>query len=1077
MAWKTPGVYFTEIDNTDYQNPTSTVATTVAIIGFAKKGPIGVPTEITSYNTYKNIFGSPIDGQFAGLAVKNVLSSGGTVLFTRIADASLASKSNVILKNGVEATDGKLVINRSIDITKDNTSEFEYSTVYAGTITSPQGVSKTLVLRTPKEGKLKTSYMLNQFNESLKPTYGYTEYKLKKEITTSSVRSFKLQYSGTDKETGAQINNQEVGPFFVSVIGKDKGTGSPVNTVNNLKSIFSKSILRTNAYQKLYIFGNGKNGLESFENGKLGYRLPTEANLQLKFNLDIRNYKGVISSNYIAITCTPSSDDSDSGYYVTLETLANELNNALSNYGIYVKLCYNVERDDEGHDRPYLLFVALDTSLDTGIEEFDIYPDYDKDHNLKKDSMFVQVLADGFDYNEERDIDTYQHYEPGFIGFKNYAYVDVDGSGFGKLKYVVENKEEGQEGSFVPEESDEDLTSFKGLFCAKLQCVPSMEHDKNYVNIEYKETTNSILFKVNNNMEVKNSKIEVLPTNFENYLLFNNTIDIMNSTSENSAEVLKLKNDNNISISDSKGYLVSFVGEEGLDEYNYKVAVIDGKITFFEPGNLIPGSLDGTSPYKNYENISGLIGKVISEDEFEERMVAGSKCVVEKIGSNEIDSSKQDMVIFTAREYGEGTSNIGVRVYTSTSPIDGIKTRYISTIVDGVVKETWEDISCDPAKPNFFVNLINEEPENDGSNYIKVSAVKNDTTTAEILLNDTSYYTGDTELPVYIGRPVNSKSINRNVVAATEDSYTEYDYSVGNNGIPEDSTDLFLDAMNTMESGLSNKDLYAWHILITPDNISEEVQDSAIALCEYMEDAIYIADPPQGLSRDKVVKWHNGKFARSSALTSNYACTYWPWCKVYDTTSGKYVWAMPSIVMAAQFCLTDKDHSPWYAPAGEMCGTLNSVSDIEEYPNKNDRDQMYLDQNRVNPILRYKNGNIVVFGEKTTQRKNSTLTKIHTRRMLISLKHQLRNALKGYIFLPTMTNNISKIRATVTAIMESVKVGGGITSYKVICDGTNNTTETLQQDILNVAISCVPTGCIEQVEISFTLNKSEESIS
>ena len=57
--------------------------------------------------------------------------------------------------------------------------------------------------------------------------------------------------------------------------------------------------------------------------------------------------------------------------------------------------------------------------------------------------------------------------------------------------------------------------------------------------------------------------------------------------------------------------------------------------------------------------------------------------------------------------------------------------------------------------------------------------------------------------------------------------------------------------------------------------------------------------------------------------------------------------------------------------------------------------------------------------------------------------------------------------------MEQYKAGGGVASYTVICDGTNNTTETLQQDILNIAIACVPVGCIEQVEISFTLNKSE----
>ena len=120
-----------------------------------------------------------------------------------------------------------------------------------------------------------------------------------------------------------------------------------------------------------------------------------------------------------------------------------------------------------------------------------------------------------------------------------------------------------------------------------------------------------------------------------------------------------------------------------------------------------------------------------------------------------------------------------------------------------------------------------------------------------------------------------------------------------------------------------------------------------------------------------------------------------------------------------------------------------------------------------------KNGNILAYGEKTLKRKNSTLTKIHTRRMLISLKHELRNSIKGFIFMPTMTENITKIRGIATSIMERAKTGGGVSSYTVICDETNNTIETLQQDILNLAVVCTPNGCIEQVEISFTLNKSE----
>jgi predicted TIM-barrel enzyme len=92
--------------------------------------------------------------------------------------------------------------------------------------------------------------------------------------------------------------------------------------------------------------------------------------------------------------------------------------------------------------------------------------------------------------------------------------------------------------------------------------------------------------------------------------------------------------------------------------------------------------------------------------------------------------------------------------------------------------------------------------------------------------------------------------------------------------------------------------------------------------------------------------------------------------------------------------------------------------------------------------------------------------------MLIAMKKDLGSVIKGYVFQPTMAENITKIKSNCITVMEKYKTGGGITTYSVNTD--MNTTETLQQDILYVAISCVPVGCIEQVEITFTLNRSVE---
>lgn len=1151
MAWKTPGVYFTEIDNTDYTNPAASVSTTVAIIGFAKKGPIGVPIEIKTYNDYKSIFGTPIAGQYAGLAVRSVLSAGGIVLYTRIADETIASKSNVIVKNGTEAVDGAIIINKASDIAV-GTDGYELGKTYAGKIATSEGLEKTLIVRTPAEGKLKVSSLAKQFKDSLNANFGREEFSVPKKIPYTSVRNFNIAIYN---EGSSDEDKEPFGPYFVNVKGADLSTGKVSNLVSNIKAAIEAG---PSAYQKIYIFGNREGALLNDGDMSTAKFLTEESKLdfQLKYKIKSVNAQKEPTelTKRISVNSVELVENDETHKYIYISDIVNALNDTFEKESICVRWCYNdsglTDQDTDG-TYGYLLFASFG-----GDKEIDIRPSF-KVNNTTSNSLFVPArMYDGTEEVEEFKYvsDTYvsgtsENPNPDYFEYNEYVKLNKEETGFSfdNISYVrkdnafehelnidsskiFEDKDAFDEATasnpeaFINDEvvsvsnvlynvkittvgEDDDahkefaleaytpitdsqvVNGLNGLFVRKKQCVKNT--GKTNIDVEYLEDVKTLVFSINgddeNFQKTEGSTIEISRTNFGGYLFDDDHI-IDTDTEDKSTEALITENKKAV------GKKIAAVkGEKALA---LDVEIDSNQIKFIEEGNIIPGTINTTDKIGTIEGIDGviedsgyltldnLIGTPMTSEEFNSNGYTNTfKCVVYKEGSAELDPSKKDVIVFTAREYGEGTST-GIRVYTSVSPVDGTKTHYIETIVGGVVKETWEDVSYNPADDNYFKDLINEEPENSGSSYIKVDVIKNDTTTEEVMLPDTAELTGS-DTPIYIGKPISSSSINRADTEGTEldgtstgkpvavTDYMSYDYMIGDNGIPDDSADLFMEAMDTEKSGLCNKDLYYWHILITPDNITEEVQDCAIKFCEFMDDAIYIADPPQGISRENVVKWHNGAFGRGSAIQSDFACTYWPWLKVYDSNESKYVWCMPSVLMAAQFCKVDNNYAPWYAPAGETNGLISQAVDLETYPNKTDRDEMYLDQNRVNPFLMMKNGNILAYGEKTLKRKNSTLTKIHTRRMLIALKHQLRNSIKGFIFMPTAAENISKIRGIATSIMEDVKIGGGISSYRVICDGTNNTTETLQQDILNLDIVCVPTGCIEQVNISFTLNKSE----
>lgn len=1042
MAFKSPGIYFTEIDNTEYTNPTAEIGTTVAVIGFAKKGPIGEPIEINSYNDFKSIFGTPIAGTYAGLAVRSILSAGGTVLYVRIADESLASKSNVIIKNYSEGSEGALIINNKNAITVGsviNGKTFINGEVYASDVTDVKNdKTKTVMLRTPAVGRFTLTDIIEQFNEGLKDQRGFDEYSFK----TPSVDGYKVFSAKTSAyETG----NRDIGPYFVELERKEK----PETLVEAINKVISRG---TNPYQIFRLddrfnFGSPNeesNGIEFEENDITTAKITNVTDGSYKINIKKTNEENLLS---ISVDVKSKSEDGK----VMISDLAEAIDNALveKGAGIRCKFIYDksITKSDENGNPASCGLIFFSTEY----INFEILPFYNETNETYEKSLFAPSFKTlGTKLNS----------------YANLPYIKSDNGTFSDDK------------TFASKE-------VKFVFDILEPVGTSFENNNIYFEAKYNEYTNSIIFEpIVKETDIENSTIKIsnfdfkldenTTSNFET-LFVNNTL-INDDSGENGLY-------NNILALNKKAagiYIRNYVGQKGLKDV-FVIRNEDQRVYIKQRDDTETPIITDAVDFSN--TLNDLFGPLITEKEFEERKYSEGKDVVllKKEGSFATNAINEDMIIFTAKEYGTGTNNIGIEIFTSVSPIDeNSNAHYIDVYVDGIRKEGWEDVSYNPEDDNYFVKLINDAPENGGSAYINVEVKRGNKLTGEVKVPDTISL--NSSGIIYLGTAIDSKSVKfEDSSAETNTEYEFYDYKLGNDGMPSgDPSDLFLNAMDVETSGLSNKDLYSWHILITPDDGQrEEIQDEAIKLCEFMEDAIYIADPPQGLSRDGVINWHNGASQqRTTPLQSNYCCTYWPWVKVYNAIESKYQYVQPSIIMAAQFCKVDNSYAPWYAPAGSTNGYCSTALDLEvnskdkRYPNKTDRDKLYLDQNRINPFLKLRNGNILAYGEKTCQRKNSTLTKIHTRRMLIALKKDLNSAIKGFIFQPTVGENINKIRNNVTTIMESYKTGGAIESYVV--DTSMNTTETLQQDILYIAISCVPVGCIEQVEITFTLNKSAD---
>jgi len=110
-----PGVLARENDSSQVSQGPVTVG--AAIIGPAVKGPVEIPTTVTSYSQYKSIFGGAVESgsdsynYLTGVSVYNYFQNGGeSVLVTRVTSGSFSSAESTSIVNGISATSSSFTL-------------------------------------------------------------------------------------------------------------------------------------------------------------------------------------------------------------------------------------------------------------------------------------------------------------------------------------------------------------------------------------------------------------------------------------------------------------------------------------------------------------------------------------------------------------------------------------------------------------------------------------------------------------------------------------------------------------------------------------------------------------------------------------------------------------------------------------------------------------------------------------------------------------------------------------------------------------------------------------------------------
>ena len=395
------------------------------------------------------------------------------------------------------------------------------------------------------------------------------------------------------------------------------------------------------------------------------------------------------------------------------------------------------------------------------------------------------------------------------------------------------------------------------------------------------------------------------------------------------------------------------------------------------------------------------------------------------------------------------------------------------TTTEPIVLETWSGLSLDPTQPNYIARVIGDSykaltVDADGVGYVQeVGTFTNQSRyvyVSEVQQPTPNYFDNDgTAKDIYTGSIPTAAS--GTFTSASGDLYyggaaAYYQNVSGSTNIQGIDAEDY----DNMISLMTNQDDYRFNTITAPGLTIADTTSQTTTLVNNIQsrgDAIVVLDPrPYGDTVSEAV-------TSAAAINSSYAATYWPWLQTIDPGTGQLVWVPSSTMIPAVYAFTDNVSEPWFAPAGINRGGLDTVVRAERKLTQSQRNTLYT--GNVNPIATFPGTGVVVYGQKTLQKKSSSLDRVNVRRLLISLKSYISQVANNLVFEQNTIATRNQFLSQVNPYLESVQQRQGLYAFKVIMDDSNNTADVIDRNQLVGQIYIQPTKTAEFIYLDFNI--------
>jgi hypothetical protein len=373
----------------------------------------------------------------------------------------------------------------------------------------------------------------------------------------------------------------------------------------------------------------------------------------------------------------------------------------------------------------------------------------------------------------------------------------------------------------------------------------------------------------------------------------------------------------------------------------------------------------------------------------------------------------------------------------------------------GAVLETFSGVSratdakLSDGSSNYYKNVINDRSQYVWAGADRAGAPSN--TALNVTSSNTVAIPAPLTLSFVNGRDVDEGEGDANTSIAFSDIARAYDLF----NSPEDS-DISLVITGKARGG-SNKAQLANYVI---DNVAEVRKDCVVFVSPDYGDVV---NNPLNAADDVIAFRNSVRSTSFAVMDSGYKYQYDKYNDVY-----RYI---PLNGDIAGLCVrTDATRDPWFSPAGSTRGQIKNVIRLPFNPNKAQRDLLY--RNGVNPVISQQGQGTILFGDKTLLAKPSAFDRINVRRLFIVLEKTIAIAAQSSMFEFNDEFTRSQFVNLVEPFLRNVQGRRGIFDFKVVCDGTNNTSEVIDGNRFVGDIYVKPARSINYIQLNFVAVRS-----